>query len=248
MRILVVDDEPNLASYVAKNLRAEGFQVDWTPSGETALELMCGAAYDAVSLDIMLPDMSGYEVCARARKLGSAVPILMLTAKDGEGDEVSAFEAGADDFLRKPFSMAVLVARLKSVIRRGAGQNRSTLRVGDLTLNKKSLEAQRAGERIPLTPREYALLELLMGNPGTVLSKSRIMQHVWGADYGADDNVIEVYIGYLRKKVDAPFATPLIRTVRGRGYLIEDPGEAGSAQAGSAVAGQAGDAAGRRRP
>ena len=220
MRILIVEDERNVTSYLQTSLEAEGFAVDIAEDGEAGLGLALTNAYDAITLDIMLPGMNGYRVCEEIRKAGVETPILMLTAKDGEYDEADALDIGADDFLRKPFSLVVLIARLRALLRRGAGRARASLRVGDLELDLSTKCAVRSGRRIELTPREFALLEYLMYNAGTVLTKAQILDHVWSPGFLGDENVVEVYIGYVRKKIDAPFDRKLISTVRGVGYRI----------------------------
>ncbi len=221
MRILIVEDEKNIADYVRKTFESEGFIVDVAYDGNTALDMALDQVYDAITLDIMLPGMNGYEVCKQIRAASINTPILMLTAKDGEFDEADALDIGADDFLRKPFSLVVLVARVRALIRRGGSSSGTLVTVGDLTLDSNSKVVQRAGQEIVLTPREFQLLEYLMNNPGQVLSKTQLMERIWGHGFAADENVIEVYIGYLRKKIDNPFDEPLIHTVRGRGYKIE---------------------------
>lgn len=220
MRILIVEDERNVTSYLQTSLEAEGFAIDIAEDGEAGLGLALTNAYDAITLDIMLPGMNGYRVCEEIRKAGVETPILMLTAKDGEYDEADALDIGADDFLRKPFSLVVLIARLRALLRRGAGRAKASLRVGDLELDLSTKCAVRSGRRIELTPREFALLEYLMYNAGTVLTKAQILDHVWSPGFLGDENVVEVYIGYVRKKIDAPFDRKLISTVRGVGYRI----------------------------
>ncbi len=220
MRILIVEDERNVTSYLQTSLEAEGFAVDIAEDGEAGLGLALTNAYDAITLDIMLPGMNGYRVCEEIRNAGVETPILILTAKDGEYDEADALDIGADDFLRKPFSLVVLIARLRALLRRGAGRAKASLRVGDLELDLSTKCAVRSGRRIELTPREFALLEYLMYNAGTVLTKAQILDHVWSPGFLGDENVVEVYIGYVRKKIDAPFDRKLISTVRGVGYRI----------------------------
>lgn len=177
-------------------------------------------SYDAITLDIMLPGLNGYRVCQELRAAGVTTPIIMLTAKDGEYDEADAFDVGADDFLRKPFSLVVLLARIRALARRGGAARGKVLRVGDLTLDTTSRRVERGGVPIELTPREYALLEHLMLNPGVVLTRSQLLEHVWGASFMGSENVVEVYIGYLRKKIDGEDRTPLLETVRGVGYRM----------------------------
>ena len=225
MRILVVEDEVNIVEYLRKSLKSEGFAVDIATDGNTALDMALTQDYDAITLDIMLPGMNGYDICKEIRAAGITTPILMLTAKDGEYDEADAFDIGADDFLRKPFSLVVLVARLRALLRRGPVGRSGTLEVGDLSLDPATKQVERAGEPIELTAREFSLLEYLMHNENIAISKSQLLEHVWGLDFAADDNVVEVYIGYLRKKIDAPFDTPLIHTIRGVGYWLGEDTE-----------------------
>ena len=184
MRILIVEDERNVTSYLQTSLEAEGFAVDIAEDGEAGLGLALTNAYDAITLDIMLPGMNGYRVCEEIRKAGVETPILMLTAKDGEYDEADALDIGADDFLRKPFSLVVLIARLRALLRRGAGRAKASLRVGDLELDLSTKCAVRSGRRIELTPREFALLEYLMYNAGTVLTKAQILDHGFDGEVG----------------------------------------------------------------
>ncbi|MDO4806818.1 MAG: response regulator transcription factor [Coriobacteriales bacterium] len=222
MRVLVVEDEERIREYLATHLRKQGYAVDCAADGEAALQLARQVSYDVVTLDILLPKVNGYEVCRILRDEGATVPILMLTAKDGEYDEADALDMGADDFLRKPFSLVVLDARLRSLIRRRVGERTKTLVAGDLALDPRTRKVVRAGEVISLTPREYALLEYLMYGKGRVFSKDQILEHVWGRDHPLSDNVVEVYVGYVRKKVDASHANKLIETVRGVGYRMRD--------------------------
>lgn len=221
MRVLIVEDDENIANYLRRSLSAEGFCADIAPDGEAGLERALEGGYDAITLDVIMPKMNGYDVCRELRRAGVSTPILMLTAKDGEYDEADAFDMGADDFLRKPFSLVVLVARLRALVRRGGSARGATLTVGDLVLDTRARAVSRAGVPIELTPREFGLLEHLMMNAGQVLSKRQLLEHVWGYGLTVDENVVEVYIGYLRKKVDAPHGEPLIHTVRGVGYKIE---------------------------
>lgn len=222
MRILVIEDEENISAYLKKSLEAEGFSVDVALDGNAGLEMALTGAYAAITLDIMLPGMNGYEVCRHAREAGIATPILMLTAKDGEYDEADAFDLGADDYLSKPFSLVVLVARLRSLIRRGAQASPLLTCVDGIELNPQARTATREGVAIELTAREFALLEYLMLNAGRPLTKAQILEQVWGPAHYGDENVVEVYVGYLRKKVDAPFGRKSIKTVRGVGYLIAE--------------------------
>ncbi|WP_172419890.1 MULTISPECIES: winged helix-turn-helix domain-containing protein [unclassified Nocardioides] len=216
----MVEDEVRLAETVSRGLRAEGFVVDTIHDGAEGLAEAQLRDYDVIVLDIMLPSMNGYDVCRELRKAGVWVPILMLTAKDGEYDEADALDLGADDYLTKPFSFVVLVARLRALVRRGAPKRPSVLTVGDLTLDPATRMVGRGGTEIALTPREFALLHFLMRHPGEVLSKTAIVQSVWDLNYDGDENVVEVYVGYLRRKIDQPFGTTTIQTMRGAGYRL----------------------------
>jgi DNA-binding response OmpR family regulator len=220
MRIPVVEDEVNLAVAVAQGLRAEGYEVDVSHDGNDGLWRAREGQFDAIVLDIMLPGMNGYRVCAALRKEGIWTPILMLTAKDGEYDEAEGLDTGADDYLTKPFSLVVLLARLRALIRRGTTIRPAKLSVGDLELDPATRECQRGSETIQLTPREFAVLEALAMRPDEALTKQELIDRVWGLDYFGPANIVEVYIGYLRKKVDRPFGTNSIQTVRGIGYRV----------------------------
>lgn len=220
MRVLMVEDEVRLAETVSRGLRSEGFVVDTVHDGAEGLAEAQLRDYDVIMLDIMLPSMNGYDVCRELRRAGVWVPILMLTAKDGEYDEADAFDLGADDYLTKPFSFVVLVARLRALVRRGAPERPSVLTVGDLTLDPATRVVRRGSTDITLTPREFGLLYFLMRHPGEVLSKTEIVQSVWDMNYDGDENVVEVYIGYLRRKIDQPFGTTTIQTMRGAGYRL----------------------------
>ncbi len=220
MRVLVVEDEVRLAAYVKRGLEAEGYSVDIAADGEEGLWMAQNQPYDAVILDIMLPKLNGYQVCAGLREAGNWVPVLMLTAKDGEFDEAEALDTGADDFLRKPFSFVVLMARLRALIRRGTGERPTVLTVGDLKLDPASRAVERGEEAIDLTPREFAMLEYFMRHPGQALPKLDILNNVWDWAFEGDPNIVEVYVGYLRKKIDAPFGCKSLQTIRGVGYRL----------------------------
>lgn len=220
MRVLIVEDDQKLVSYLKKSLEAEGLSVDVAFDGNVALDKALAQSYDVITLDIMLPELNGYRVCQNLRSSGVSTPILMLTAKDGEYDEADALDVGADDFLRKPFSMVVLLARIRALARRGGAAAGKVLCVGDLRLDMASKRVERGGSRIELTPREYALLEYLMLRRGIALTKAQLLEHVWGARFMGSENVVEVYIGYLRKKLDGSGRTSLIETVRGVGYRM----------------------------
>ena len=223
VRVLVVEDEVRLGQAVARGLQAEGFAVDLVHDGLEGLWRAREQAYAAVVLDILLPGMNGYEVCRTLRKEQVWTPILMLTAKSGEYDEAEALDTGADDFLSKPFSFVVLVARLRALIRRGGSPRPPVLTCGDLELDPATRACARGDVRIELTAREFHVLERLMRRPGEVVPKSQLLDDVWGHDFEGDPNVVEVYVGYLRKKVDAPFGRRSIVTVRGAGYrVVED--------------------------
>jgi two-component system OmpR family response regulator len=220
VRVLVVDDEERLAAAVARGLTAEGFDVEVCHDGLEGLWRARERPYDAIVLDILLPGLTGYEVCRRLRSSEVWTPILMLTAKDGEYDEAEGLDTGADDFLSKPFSFVVLVARLRALARRGSGPRPARLEVGDLVLDPATRACQRGPTPVPLTPRELSLLELLMRHPGQVLTKVEILDRVWGHDFNGDPNVVEVYVGYLRRKIDEPFGRRSLQTVRGAGYRL----------------------------
>jgi DNA-binding response OmpR family regulator len=223
VRVLVVEDERRLAGALKRGLAAEGFAVDVVSDGTEALWMAGEQPYDAMLLDIMLPGMNGYQVCATLREQGNWTPILMLTAKDGEYDEAEALDTGADDFLSKPFSYVVLLARLRALIRRGVSERPAVLTVGDLRLDPANRTCQRGAESVRLSPREFAVLEYLMRHAGQVVPKAELLDHVWDFGFDGDANVVEVYVGYLRRKLDAPFHRHSIETVRGAGYrLVEE--------------------------
>ena len=221
MKVLVVEDEPLLASTLSIGLRAEGCVVVTAATGVDGLWHACEHEFDAVVLDIMLPGLSGYEVLRRMRARDVWTPVLMLTAKDGEYDQADAFDLGADDYLTKPFSFIVLVARLRALVRRAAPQRPPVLKAGSLSLDPSRRVVQRGQTTIALTPREYGLLEFLMRNKDKVVTKTEILHNVWDAHYDGADNVVEVYVGYVRRKIDVPFGTSTIDTIRGVGYRLE---------------------------
>jgi len=222
MRVLVVDDEVHLAQALQRGLTAEGFVVDVTHDGGSGVELAGAGDYDAIVLDLMLPVLSGYDVLRRLRADGVWTPVLMLTAKDGEYDEADALDDGADDYLTKPFSFVVLVARIRALLRRGAKERPAVLRCGALSLDPASRRVVLDGRELDITTREFALLEYLLRRVGQVVSKTELYEHVWeGSDTARDLNVVEVYVGYLRRKL----GRAVIETVRGAGYrLTESPG------------------------
>lgn len=221
VRILVVDDEVRLATSIARGLQAEGYDVDIVHDGVEAIWQATEVDYAAIVLDIMLPGKNGYVVCRELRAAGNATPILMLTAKDGEYDEAEGLDTGADDYLRKPFSHVVLNARLRALLRRGAGATDDTISVGWLTLSPGRLQCARAGAVVELTHRECALLEMLVRRSPNVVSKSALIDSVWGIDFQGDPNIVEVYVGYLRKKL----GKDAVRTVRGAGYQLAESSE-----------------------
>jgi two-component system OmpR family response regulator len=227
MRVLVVEDEVSLAETIRDGLMPAGFAVDVVHDGIEGLwaasETPHGA-YDVLVLDIMLPGLSGYEVCRRLRKREVWTPILMLTAKDGEYDQADALDLGADDYLTKPFSFVVLIARLRALIRRGAPERPVVLTAGDLALDPAERRVTRAGDQVALTPREFALLEFLLRNRGQAMTKTSIIENVWDAHFTGDPNIVEVYVGYLRKKIDHPYGRAAIETVRGAGYRVAADG------------------------
>jgi len=221
---LLVEDEDRLAETVRRGLVAEGFVVDVIHNGVDGLFNAQTNDYDVIVLDIMLPGMNGYDVCRELREAGIWTPVIMLTAKDGEFDQVDAFELGADDYLTKPFSFAVLVARLRSLVRRIAPERPSVLVAGDLSLDPATRSVRRGSIDICLTPREFGLLQFLMRRRGDVVPKAEILENVWDFNYDGDDNVVEVYIGYLRRKIDQPFGRHAIETLRGAGYRLAGTG------------------------
>jgi two-component system, OmpR family, response regulator len=225
MRLLVVEDEKKLATSLKRGLEADGFAVDVALDGNDGLWMATEHAYDAIVLDIMLPGINGYRLCGLLRTERNWTPILMLTAKDGDLDEAEALDTGADDFLRKPFSHVVLVARLRALLRRGQPERPVELVAGDLRIDPRQRQCWRRGEEIELTPREFSVLEYLMVNTGNVVSKRDVLDHVWDYDFGGDPNIVEVYVRHLRRKIDEPFGVTSIQTVRGSGYRL-NPAEA----------------------
>ena len=224
MRILVVEDTERMADLLRRGLTEEGYAVDVVDTGMDAVWIGSENPYDAIVLDLMLPDLDGFEVCRRLRAADQWAPVLMLTARDDLDDRVSGLDAGADDYLTKPFSFAELLARLRALRRRGAERRPSVLAVDDLTLDPATHEVSRGGQSVHLTPKEFALLEFLMSHAGEVLSRTRLIEHVWDFAFEGDSNVVEVYIRYLREKVDRPFGRRSIETVRGVGYRLRAQG------------------------
>jgi DNA-binding response OmpR family regulator len=224
MRILVVEDEKRLAAGLKKGLEAEGFAVDVALDGTDGLWLARENPYDVVVLDILLPGVNGFRVCSTLRDEGNWTPILMLTAKDGEFDQVEALDSGADDYLTKPFSYVVLLARLRALVRRGGRERPSVLEAGDLRLDPAQRRAWRGEQALGLTARELSLLEYLLRRKGDVVSKRDILEHVWDYDFEGDPNIVEVYIRRLRNKLDRPFERQAIETMRGAGYRLAPGG------------------------
>lgn len=221
MRILVVDDEPAVRSSLERALRIDGYEVALAADGQQALDALSGDAPDAVVLDLAMPEIGGLEVCRRLRAAGDRTPVLMLTARDEVDDRVAGLEAGADDYLAKPFALPELLARLKALLRRtGWAENAELLRFDDLELDPAACEATRAGELLSLTRTEFVLLELFLRHPRQVLTRTQIVEHVWGYDFGPTSNSIDVYVGYLRRKTEAGGRERLLHTVRGVGYVL----------------------------
>jgi DNA-binding response OmpR family regulator len=224
MRMLLVEDETKVSELVARALRAERYAVDVAADGLAGWEMADSCDYDLIILDLMLPKLPGAELLRRIRRKNQQVPILILTARDATEEKVANFEAGADDYLTKPFAFAELVMRVKALLRRGPVPRSSVLRVADLEVDRFSQQVKRAGRKIELTPKEYALLEYLVANPGRVFSRTMIIEHVWDQSFEGLTNIVDVYVRHLRSKVDDPFPVKLIRTVRGVGYgLFESP-------------------------
>jgi DNA-binding response OmpR family regulator len=226
MRMLLVEDEKKLSDLIARALKAERYAVDVANDGSTGWEMADSYDYDLVILDLMLPGLSGTEILRRIRAKNDQVPILVLTARDATEEKVRNFEAGADDYLTKPFAFAELIMRVKALLRRGPVSRSSVLRVADLEVDRLSQQVRRAGRRIELTAKEYALLEYLATNPGRVFSRTMIIEHVWDQSFEGLTNIVDVYVRHLRGKVDDPFPTKLIRTVRGVGYSLGEGPEA----------------------
>jgi DNA-binding response OmpR family regulator len=224
VRVLVVDDERRLAEGVRLGLEAEGFAVDTADNGVDGLWFARENAYDVIVLDIMMPGMSGYRVCQTLREEENWTPVIMLTAKDGDWDQIEALDTGADDYLTKPFSFAVLVARIRALVRRGARDRPTVLEAGDLSLDPASRRVRRGTTEIDLTSREFAVLEFLLRRRGEVVTKRDVLGNVWDDDFEGDPNIVEVYVRHLRNKVDRPFGREAIETVRGAGYRLDAQG------------------------
>ncbi len=221
VRVLLVEDEQRLAELVKGGLSGEGFAVDVAHDGRDGLWMATENTYDVIVLDVMLPRMNGYTVCSRLREAGNWTPIMMLTAKDGIYDEAEALDTGADDYLAKPFSYVVLLARLRALVRRGGHERPVTITVGDLVVDPAGLRCRRGEVAISLTPKEFAVLHGLARRAGEVVSKSELLAQAWDFSYDGDPNIVEVYISALRRKIDQPFGRTTLVTVRGAGYRLE---------------------------
>lgn len=221
MRVLVVEDEVKMARAVRRGLEQEGYAVDAATDGDDALSRASENDYDAIVLDVMLPERDGFSVCRELRGRGRWAPVLMLTARDDVQDRIRGLDAGADDYLVKPFAFGELLARVRALVRRGATERPAVITVGDVTLDPAAHTVSRAGTPVDLSAREFSLLEFLMRYPGEVVSRRRILEHVWDYNYEGFSNVVDVYVGYLRRKLEQPFDEPLIYTVRGVGYRVD---------------------------
>ena len=221
VRILVVEDERKVANFIRQGLTEEGHTVEVAPDGATALDLLVeGPPPDLVVLDLMLPKVDGFAILKAARQRRVTTPVLILTARDSVADKVRGLDLGADDYLTKPFAFDEFLARVRALLRRGTVAGTPRLQLGDLTLDPATREVWRGSRRITLTTREYALLEYFMRNPGRVLTRPMLAEHVWGLDFDPESNIVDVYVGYLRRKVDGPDDTRLVHTVRGAGYVL----------------------------
>jgi two-component system OmpR family response regulator len=224
MRVLIVEDEVKMASLIRRGLREEGMAADVAVKGEDALWMAGSTSYDAIVLDVMLPGINGFDACRRLREEGVWAPVLMLTARDGVDDRVAGLDGGADDYLTKPFSFAELLARLRALVRRGPVERPTVLTVGDLHLDPAARRVWRGDTDITLSAKEFALLETFMRRPGEVLDRLQLLEHAWDYDYENRSNVVDVYVRYLREKVDRPFGVESIETVRGAGYRLRADG------------------------
>jgi two-component system, OmpR family, response regulator len=222
MRVLVVEDERKMGGLLRRGLQQESYSVDLATNGEEGVWYGTENEYDAIVLDVGLPDVDGFSVCRRLREAGRWAPVLMLTARDAVADRVSGLDVGADDYLTKPFSFAELLARIRALIRRGAAERPTLLKVGDLILDPATRQVRRAEADVDLTSKEFALLEYFIRHPGEVLSRSRIIEHVWDFAYDGNSNVVDVYVRHLRDKIDRPFGKRSIETVRGAGYRFRE--------------------------
>ncbi|HVV24633.1 MAG TPA: response regulator transcription factor [Pseudonocardiaceae bacterium] len=223
-RVLVADDEPGVRRALERGLTAEGMDVAGAADGPSALRAALTGAFDVVLLDIMLPGLSGYRVLERLRSEGVPTPVLLVSAKDGEVDQADGLDLGADGYLVKPFSFRVLVAQVRALLRRSTAEaTRTTLRIGELDVERAKRQVRWAGAPVPLSPREFAVLDVLVGRAGAVVTKDELLRAVWGDEQAATRNAVEVYVGYLRRKLEAVGAGDVLRTVRGHGYLVTTP-------------------------
>jgi heavy metal response regulator len=223
MRVLLVEDEPKIAAFIKRGLEENAYLVDVVYDGQEGYDWACTYEYDMIILDIMLPKLDGVQLCKKLRQEGRDVSILMLTAKDAVDDRVTGLDAGADDYLVKPFAFRELLARLRALRRRNTSQRTTTLEVGDLVVDLVTHRAERQGQVIELTAKEFALLEMFMRYPNQVLTRTVIAEHVWDYSFYHESNVVDVYVAYLRRKIDDPFDVKLIQTVRGMGYRLAEP-------------------------
>jgi DNA-binding response OmpR family regulator len=221
MRILVVEDDRKVASFIRQGLEEEGHTVEAAADGDAALDLLLGAdPYDLIVLDVMIPKRDGFAVLKAARQSGVLSPVIMLTARDSVADKVTGLDLGADDYLAKPFAFDELLARVRALFRRGSERRAPVLRLADLTLDPATRKVERGGRRIELTTREWALLEYFMRNAGRILTRPMLVQHVWGLDFDPESNIVDVYVGYLRRKIDGDGGARLVHTIRGVGYMV----------------------------
>jgi len=225
MRLLLIEDERKVADVVARGLRAERYAVDVAYDGDSGWEMASSVDYDLIILDLMLPGLNGTELLRRLRRKGSKAAVLVLTARDATNDKVENFEAGADDYLTKPFAFAELLVRVKALLRRPPLSHDHVLRIADLEIDRLTQQVKRAGKRIELTSKEYALLEYLASHAGRVLSRTMIIEHVWDESFEGLTNIVDVYVRHLREKIDEPHPLKLLRTVRGVGYCLTDENE-----------------------
>ena len=225
MRLLLIEDERKVADFIARGMRAERFAVDVAYDGSSGWDMAANVDYDVIILDLMLPGLKGTELLRRFRKKGGNAAVLVLTARDGTPDKVENFEAGADDYLTKPFAFAELKVRVRALLRRQPATRTNVLRVEDLEVDRLGQNVRRGGKRIELTTKDYALLEYLASHPGRVLSRTMIIEHVWDESFEGLTNIVDVYVRHLRSKIDDPFPTKLIRTVRGVGYALSEATE-----------------------
>jgi two-component system, OmpR family, response regulator len=224
VRVLLVEDEVKMAALLRRGLGEQGFSVEVAGTGEEGVAMATATPYDTIVLDVMLPGIDGFEACRRMRGAGVWSPVLMLTARGALGDRVAGLDGGADGYLTKPFSFAELLARLRALARRGQSERLSSIEVGDLRLDPAARQAWRSETEIELSAKELTLLEVFMRNPGHVLTRTRLLEHAWAYDFEHRSNVIEVYVGYLRRKIDQPFGVRSLETVRGAGYRLRKDG------------------------